>query len=65
MDDYTAWVTGPGVSANIKALQRNVMPKVKSWARASGVTFEVEKTKLIHFTQNADKDDTPTQALIF
>lgn len=65
VDDYTAWVTGVSVSANTEALQQNIIPKVESWARKSGVTFEAEKTKLIHFTRAIARDDMPPQVLRF
>lgn len=29
VDDYTAWVTGPSVSANTESLQQNIIPKVE------------------------------------
>lgn len=41
------------------------MPKVEDWARKSGVTFEAEKTKLIHFTRAAARYDSPAKALSF
>lgn len=65
VDDYTAWVTGPCVSVNTETLQQKIMPKVEDWERKSGVTFEAEKTTLIHFTRDMAKDDTPAQALTF
>jgi len=51
VDDYTAWVTGSSAEANIEDIQR-IISKATTWKRRSDVTFEEEKTVLIHFTRN-------------
>jgi hypothetical protein len=55
VDDYSPWVIGPLAEANMEAL-RGVVDKALAWERCSGATFEGEKTSLIHFTRNAEKD---------
>jgi hypothetical protein len=55
VDDYTAWVTGTSAEENTRVIQQTIIPKATSWAKASGATFEADKTAFIHFTRNNSK----------
>lgn len=55
VDDYTAWVTGVNAEENTRIIQETIIPKAASWAKASGATFEADKTAFIHFTRNKNK----------
>lgn len=52
IDDYSAWVTSPSIESNINLLQFQIIPHVKSWAKASGAIFQAKKTYITHFTNN-------------
>jgi hypothetical protein len=55
VDDYSAWVTGANAEDNTKTIQDTIIPRAINWARASGATFEADKTAFIHFTRNKNK----------
>jgi hypothetical protein len=54
VDDFTAWVTGPTAQSNREGIEA-IINKVLDWEKRSGVTFEVEKTAIIHFTPKVYK----------
>ena len=49
VDYYTAWITGPTAQSNLEGIKA-IINKTLDWERRSGVTFEAEKTAIIHFT---------------
>ena len=55
IDDYTAWVTGPEIQSNTEQLQREVIPKLESWAGSSGAIFNPKNSVLVHFTRNTKR----------
>jgi hypothetical protein len=55
VDDYSAWVTGTNAEDNTKTIQDTIIPRAINWAKASGATFEADKTAFIHFTRNKNK----------
>lgn len=65
VDDYTRWVVGETPEHNNVLIQQIVIPKVEKWAKDSGVTFEVSKTKLIHFTRSRTKINSAQGSINF
>ena len=65
VDDYTRWVVSDTIDQNMETLQSRVIPRALDWAASSGVTFEDDKTTLIHFIRDArlKKMPRPLQAL--
>lgn len=63
VDDFTRWVTGDSIDANMHRLNSRVVPRALQWAKDSGAIFEGDKTTLIHFTRNTRKRVQPEQAL--
>jgi hypothetical protein len=62
VDDYTAWVTGESAEANTRKIQTDIVDRAMRWARASGATFEADKTAFVHFTRNLSKTaDNPLE----
>jgi hypothetical protein len=59
VDDFKAWVVGDDVKQNTKTVRDTIIPHAEQWASRSGVTFEADKTSLIHFTRKAVIDDYP------
>jgi len=55
VDDYTAWVTGKTAEENKVKLKMNIVNRALKWAKASGATFETDKTAFVHFTRNVTK----------
>lgn len=55
IDDFTAWVTGPEIHSNTEQLQKEVIPRLESWASSSGAIFNPENTVLVYFTRNTKK----------
>ena len=51
VDDYSAWVTGESIQANIIKLQIQVIPHLEQWGYTSGAIFQPTKTVLTHFTR--------------
>jgi Reverse transcriptase (RNA-dependent DNA polymerase)/Endonuclease-reverse transcriptase len=58
VDDYTAWVVGESSEENTRKLQRTIVERAERWARASGASFEAEKTAFVHLTRNSSKLST-------
>jgi hypothetical protein len=56
VDDYTAWVTGESAEANRAGIKR-IVREAEEWERRSGASFEGEKTCLVHYTRNQQKED--------
>ncbi|GAW27118.1 putative reverse transcriptase [Rosellinia necatrix] len=52
VDDYTAWVTGPTSEVNHANINRAF-----DWERRSEVTFEADKTAIIHFSRKKTRTD--------
>jgi ribonuclease HI/exonuclease III len=53
IDDYTVWTVGASAEANTKTIEEKILPRVETWARDSGATFEPTKTEFIHFTRRS------------
>jgi ribonuclease HI len=53
VDDYTAWVVGDSAERNTRRIQREILPQLEKWEKASGAVFESSKTAFIHFTRSA------------
>ncbi len=48
--------------AKTRKIQTDVVDRWVKWARASGATFEANKTAFIHFTRNVSKTaDSPLE----
>ncbi len=45
----------PEIHSNTEQLQKEVIPRLESWASSSGAIFNPEKTVLVHFTRNTKK----------
>ena len=56
VDDFTAWVTANSVAENRPKIE-NLIGQTIGWERRSGATLEGEKTVIVHFTRNPQKDD--------
>lgn len=65
IDDYTRWVTGETPEQNRALIQQTVVPRVEKWAKDSGVRFQINKTKLIHFTRNRTKMENAKEPISF
>ena len=48
--NFTTWVTGESAEENIQKFQNTIILKIKRWEIKSSITFQVDKTVLIHFT---------------
>lgn len=59
VDDFTAWVVGESAKENKSNLE-DIISHAIDWERRSGATFQGEKTAIIHFTRQEEKqDDSP------
>ena len=57
VDDYTAWVVGKSAESNLSGI-REVVNHALAWKRRSSASFEGDKTALVHFTRNINKQST-------
>ena len=57
LDDYNAWVTGPSAEANYRGIQQ-IVQQALCWERASGATFEIAKTAIVHFTRAPNRSSS-------
>lgn len=60
-----AWVTGADIQSNTQRLQREIIPKLETWAESSGAIFNPEKTVLVHFTRGRKKIHSETASPSF
>ena len=58
VDDYTAWVVGDSAEENTGKLQSTIVDRAEKWARASGASFEADKTAFVHLTRNTSRLST-------
>ena len=56
VDDYSAWVTGLTADANREGIQ-SIIDEALEWERRSGATFEADKTTVVHFTRNTERNN--------
>jgi hypothetical protein len=63
VDDYSAWVVGESADTNTMTLQEHIIPRVTSWEKQSGATFQARKTQFIHFTRIRARATRPWKAL--
>ncbi|EXK26567.1 hypothetical protein FOMG_16890 [Fusarium oxysporum f. sp. melonis 26406] len=54
---YIAWVSGPMAQSNRGGIQA-IIDKALDWERRSGVTVEVEKMAIMHFTRYTGRIDS-------
>ena len=59
IDDYTAWRTGATRAETTRRLKVEVLRPAAQWAQEGGVTFEAEKTGLIHFERRPSEPGRP------